>query len=239
MAASASVSVIDASGDLEAAYAEWGAVSNATGYNVYIKPAGGSYTQLDTMLVRQYPDRFRADAVGLKAGSYTMKIVPVIDGKEDASKAAETAELQVEAHDRSGFGFVEGTSSGAYNEDGTLKADAIVVYVTDANKDTVTASIDATGKGATAVSGVQNIITAYKQKIKKSVRCACDFIGNITDPADMPKGDLMIDTAKAGITVEGIGTDTVFNGFWSGHEELLQCGSPQYRLHELQQQRGR
>lgn len=29
----------------------------------------------------------------------------------------------------------------------------------------------------------------------------------------MPKGDLMIDTAKAGITVEGIGTDTVFNGF--------------------------
>ena len=51
VAASASVSVIDASGDLEAAYAEWGAVSNATGYNVYIKPAGGSYTQLDTMLV--------------------------------------------------------------------------------------------------------------------------------------------------------------------------------------------
>ena len=41
--------------------------------NVYIKSAGGSYTQLDTMLVRQYPDRFRADAVGLKAGSYTMK----------------------------------------------------------------------------------------------------------------------------------------------------------------------
>ena len=77
VAASASVSVIDASGDLEVAYAEWGAVSNATGYNVYIKPAGGSYTQLDTMLVRQYPDRFRADAVGLKAGSYTMKIVPV------------------------------------------------------------------------------------------------------------------------------------------------------------------
>ena len=95
VAASASVSVIDASGDLEAAYAEWGAVSNATGYNVYIKPAGGSYTQLDTMLVRQYPDRFRADAVGLKAGSYTMKIVPVINGKEDASKAAETAGLQV------------------------------------------------------------------------------------------------------------------------------------------------
>ncbi len=211
-AASASVSVLTASGDLEAAYAEWGAVSGATGYNVYIKSAGGSYTQLDTMLVRQYPDRFRADAVGLKAGSYTMKIVPVIGGKEDASKAAETSELNVEAHDRSGFGFVNGTSSGAYNEDGTLKADAIVVYVTDANKDTVTASIDSTGKGAADVTGVQNIITAYKQNKEKRPLCL-RFIGNITDPADMPKGDLMIDTAKAGITVEGIGTDTVFNGF--------------------------
>ena len=211
-AASASVSVLTASGDLEAAYAEWGAVSGATGYNVYIKSAGGSYTQLDTMLVRQYPDRFRADAVGLKAGSYTMKIVPVIGGKEDASKAAETSELNVEAHDRSGFGFVNGTSSGAYNEDGTLKADAIVVYVTDANKDTVTASIDSTGKGAADVTGVQNIITAYKKNKEKRPLCL-RFIGNITDPADMPKGDLMIDTAKAGITIEGIGTDTVFNGF--------------------------
>mgnify|MGYP000677130354 CR=1 FL=1 len=62
------------------------------------------------------------------------------------------------------------------------------------------------------MSGVQNIITAYKKNKEKRPLCL-RFIGNITDPADMPKGDLMIDTAKAGITVEGIGTDTVFNGF--------------------------
>lgn len=37
-------------------------------------------------------DRFRADAVGLKAGNYTMKIVPVIGSrKECLSKAAETS----------------------------------------------------------------------------------------------------------------------------------------------------
>ena len=59
---------------------------------------------------------------------------------------------------------------------------------------------------------MQNIITAYKKNKEKRPLCL-RFIGNITDPADMPKGDLMIDTAKAGITVEGIGTDTVFNGF--------------------------
>ena len=62
------------------------------------------------------------------------------------------------------------------------------------------------------MTGVQNIITAYKKNKEKRPLCL-RFIGNITDPADMPKGDLMIDTAKAGITIEGIGTDTVFNGF--------------------------
>lgn len=211
-ASSSSVSILNASGDLEAAYAEWGAVTGASDYHVYVKASGGSYQQLDSMLIRQYPDRFRADAVGLAAGSYVMKIVPVISGKEDDSKAAETAILKVEAHDRSGFGFVDGTSSGAYNEDGTLKSNAIVVYVTDANKDTVTANINITGKGEETAVGVQKIIEGYKKK--KETRPLClRFIGNITDPANMPKGDLMIDTVVAGITVEGIGTDTVFNGF--------------------------
>lgn len=210
-ASTASVTFTAAQGTLESAYAEWNAVSGATDYHVYVK-SGSSYTLVDNMLVRQYPTCFRVDVPGLAAGSYQLKVVPVIGGKEDESKAGETAALNVEAHDRSGFGFVEGTSSGAYNEDGTLKENAIVVYVTDANKDTVTASIDSTGKGAADVTGVQNIITAYKKNKEKRPLCL-RFLGNITDPADMPKGDLMIDTAKAGITVEGIGTDTVFNGF--------------------------
>ena len=136
-------------------YATWSSVSGAGGYNVYVDGV-----QIDTMLVRQYSGYLRADAVGLKAGSHTMRVVPVIGGKEDGSKAAE-ATATAYAHDRSGFGFVNGSSSGAYNNDGTLKSNAIVIYVTDGNKDTVSASIDSTGKGATAVTGVQNIILPF------------------------------------------------------------------------------
>ena len=106
----------------------------SSGYNVYVDG-----TQIDSMLIRQYSGYMRADAVGLKAGSHTMKVVPVVGGKEDASKAAET-KATAYAHDRSGFGFVNGTSYGAYNDDGTLKSNATVVYVTNANKDSVTAS---------------------------------------------------------------------------------------------------
>ena len=196
----------------ESAYVTWDAISGADGYNVYVKPEGGSYTQLDSMLIRQYNSYFRADALGLKAGKYVMKVVPTSGGKEDTSKAIESAAMTVEAHDRSGFGFVNGTSSGAYNEDGTLKSNAIVLYVTNENKDTITCDIDISGKGAETVTGVQNIITGYK-KGKESRPIAIRFIGNIEDPANMPSGDLYVDAVKAGMTIEGVGNDTTFNGF--------------------------
>lgn len=206
VAAESSVHFIASAGYGEGVYAQWSPVSGADGYNVYVD---GS--KIDSMLIRQYSGYFRADAVGLKTGSHVIKVVPVSGGKEDGSKAAETS-VSAYAHDRSGYGFVNGDSSGAYNSDGTLKSNAIVVYVTDENKDKVKASIDSTGKGAAEITGVQNIITGYK-KGKESRPIAIRFIGNITDPADMPKGDLMIDNVKAGMTIEGIGSDTTFNGF--------------------------
>ncbi len=196
----------------ETAYVQWAPISGADGYNVYVKPQGGSYTQLDSMLIRQYSSYFRADAVGLKAGNYVMKIVPTISGKEDTSKQIETGAMTVTAHDRSGYAFANGKDLGAYNADGTLKDNAQVIYVTDENKDTVTAEVDSTGKGATTVTGIQNIITAFK-KGKETRPMAIRFIGNITDPGDMAKGDLLCDTVKAGMTIEGIGNDTTFNGF--------------------------
>lgn len=205
-AAESSVKFIQTVGYGEAMYATWSSVTGASGYNVYVDGV-----QIDSMLIRQYPGYMRADAVGLKSGSHTMKVVPIINGKEDSSKAAETMAAAY-AHDRAGFGWVNGTSSGAYNEDGTLKSNAVVVYVTDANKDNVKASIDSTGKGAAEITGIQNIILGYK-KGKESRPLCVRFIGNITDPANMPSGDLMVDTVKAGLTIEGIGNDTVFNGF--------------------------
>ncbi|MBR7083568.1 MAG: right-handed parallel beta-helix repeat-containing protein, partial [Oscillospiraceae bacterium] len=205
-ASTSSVTITNASGYLEGAFAEWSAVSGASGYNVY---ADG--TQIDSMLIRQYPSCFRADAVGLKAGTHTLKVVPVISGKEDASKAAEKS-VTVTAHDRSGFGFVNGTSSGAYNDDGTLKSGATVIYVTNATKDSVKVTLPDKKGNNVELTGIQNIITNLKSNTKVG---AVDirFIGNIADPANMPNGDLYVDTVTCGLTIEGIGTDTTFNGF--------------------------
>lgn len=205
-ASTAAVTVSASAGYAEGAYAEWQAVTNASGYNVY---ADG--TKLDSMLIRQYAGCFRVDALGLKAGSHTLKIVPVIDGKEDTSKAAE-APVTTTAHDRSGFGWVNGTSSGAYNEDGTLKSDATVIYVTEATKDSVSVTLPDKNGSAVQLTGLQNIITNLKSNEKVGPVCI-RLIGNITDPADMAKGDLYVDAVTCGLTIEGVGTDTTFNGF--------------------------
>lgn len=104
-----------------------------TAFNVYVQGAGASaWTKLDAQLVRKYGNTGRADALGLKAGTYKMKVVPVNSSKaEVAGDAATTGDLTVQAHDRTGFAhfnYAEGI--GAYNNDGTLKKGAKVLYVT-------------------------------------------------------------------------------------------------------------
>ena len=197
----------------EAVYATWSSVSGASGYNVYVDGK-----QIDSMLIRQYSGYMRADAVGLKAGNHTIKVVPVVNGKEDASKAGETSATAY-AHDRSGFGWVGGTSSGAYNEDGTLRSGAVVLYVTEQTKDSVSMDVVTDSKGGTTkTTGIQNILTAYQKGTDSRPLCI-RFIGNITDPSTLMDGDLLIKGSGAskrlscGVTIEGIGNDTVFNGF--------------------------
>ncbi len=200
------VQIIKAKGDLEAGYVTWEPVNGAVWYNVYVKPNGGSFVQLDNPLIREYKDYFRADAVGLKESTYTVKVVPLAtDGTNDTEteSMAATAEFSVVAHTREGYGFVNGTSSGAYNEDGTIKSTAGIVYVTEATKNTVEY------KG---IVGVQNILTAMKAQKTLTEPMSIRFIGNISDPADMPKGDLYIDGVKE-LTLEGIGNDATINGF--------------------------
>ena len=217
-ASTASVTFTAAQGALESAYAEWNAVSGATDYHVYVK-SGSSYTLVDNMLVRQYPTCFRVDVPGLAAGSYQLKVVPVIGGKEDESKAGETAALNVEAHDRSGFGFVEGTSSGAYNEDGTLRENAVVLYVTEKTKDTVSMDVVTSSKGATTNAvGIQEILDLLKKGYDTRPVCI-RIVGMVTDPAVTEGGDLVISGSSdskrysAGLTIEGIGADATLNGF--------------------------
>ncbi len=205
------VKIKEAVGDLEAAYVTWEKVTGATGYNVYYQAEGASYVKIDAPLVREYADYVRADALGLKAGKYTLKVVPVNGSSEDESKAGTASSITVLAHERAGFGFVNGSSSGAYNDDGTLKANARVVYATEQTKNTVSLNVTV-GKTDTECVGIQNIITGYKKQTD-SRPLAIRLIGNISDPANMPKGDLYVDAVVAGLTIEGVGNDATANGW--------------------------
>ena len=207
------LSFIEAGGWLETAYAEWAPVTGANGYVAYVATAGSTtWKKLDNSLIRNYGDYWRVDAVGLSAGNYQIRVVPVVDGSENTTLALTTDALTVAAHDRSGYAFVNGTSSGAYNEDGTLKSGAVVIYVTEQNKNSVTATID-----GTSYTGISNILAASVLKNATTPVCV-RFIGNITDlgsGAAFDKGDLLIENKNntVGITLEGIGEDAVMNGF--------------------------
>ncbi len=221
-AANTSVAVTESSGWLESAYVEWSPVANAVGYNVYYKPANASdssYVQLDTMLIRKYSNYWRADAVGLKAGNYVMRVIPIISGKEDATKGMTTTTLNVKAYDRTGFAWSNntsvGTASGAYNDDGTLKSNAIVLYVTENTKNTVSADIKTSGSSTTTLTGIQSILDGLKKGYETrpvDVR----VIGKVTTPSRSMAGDIMVDCNskyKAGVTIEGIGEDAAAFGW--------------------------
>ncbi|MGN0813252.1 MAG: Ig-like domain-containing protein [Candidatus Coproplasma sp.] len=207
-----SLEVESCEGDLEASYVTWKAVEGAEWYNVYVKTSTAtSYTKLDGALVRQYSDYYRADAVGLKAGTYSMKVVPIDAEGEELASYTEINNIKVEAHDRSGYAFEDGHMPGAYKADGTLKDNAVVVYVTNENKDSI--SMEVTGATSNPCVGVQNIITGYA-KGKETRPLSVRFIGNVEDPANMPNGDLYIDAVtSAGMTIEGIGSDATANGW--------------------------
>lgn len=203
------VQITEAAGDLESAYAIWDKVEGAMGYNVYYKIDGGEFVKLDAPLVREYKNYCRADAVGLKAGKYILKVVPTggADYAEDTGKAGTATEITVLAHERTGYAFVNGTSSGAYNDDGTLKQNANVLYITDANKH----SVKMTVAGIECV-GLQAILTAYKKETKP---LAVRFIGNIgkLEIANSDAGNFLVKENGAPVTVEGIGNDATANGW--------------------------
>ena len=208
----ASGAITEASGWLETAYVKWTPVTGATGYNVYVKSASASdsaYVQLDDELIRKYPSYMRADAVGLKAGDYVMKIVPLNNGKENTAAAIVSDKLTVKAHDRSGFTFSSNSpvknGVGAYNNDGTLKSNASVLYVTEANKNTVKMKI-----GNTEYTGVAAITQAIKAK-NNCQPVAIRIIGKVTLSGlackDVSSAYAIGVKGAANVTFEGIGDD--------------------------------
>lgn len=208
------VTIKSSGGWFEAAHVEWTVSGKADSYNVYVAPAGGTAQQLDTKLIRSYGSTWRADALGLKAGSYTLKVVPVVAGKEGT--AATTAALTVSAHDRAGFAFSGGHIPGAYNLDGTPMTGAVIVYLTDKSKDTVSLPVITSSKGTTTTyTGIQNILYGFKKGLD-SRPLIIRMIGQVKDAAVLDGGDLVIENANLAtghITLEGVGEDALADGW--------------------------
>lgn len=205
------VTITNAAGWLESAFVEWQPIENADSYKVYYTGEGVTDRVIDTQLVRDYGDYFRADVLGLKAGSYTLKVVPVIDGNEGAS--AQTATLQVASYDRTGFAFVNGRVPGAYKADGTPKENAVILYITENSKNSI--SMDVTGANANPCVGLQTILEGFK-KGRDTRPLIVRFVGQITDLEVMDKGDIVVENnrnAASYITLEGVGEDAVIDGW--------------------------
>ena len=128
------VVITEAKGWLESAYVKFTKLAGISKYNVYVNGK-----TIDTQLVRDYGTYGRADAVGLAAGTYSVKVVPVgDDGKEFADCAGEATDISVRAINRDGYAHYNTSDGiGAYNNDGTLKTGARVLYVTKNNAKTV------------------------------------------------------------------------------------------------------
>lgn len=218
----ASVHIKSAEGWLESAFVEWTNSGEYSDYNVYVRPEGGSYTQLDKQLLRSYSKSFRADALGLPAGNYQMKVVPVANDAEVESAASETAILTVRAHDRRGFAHSNWKNGvGAYKDNGELKDGAQVLYIYKGNAKTVTMDVTVDSKGKVQTfAGIQAIITAYQKGCEKTPLCVrilgtleasdMDELGSSSEGLQI-KGKTA--DSELNITIEGVGNDAVIRGF--------------------------
>ncbi|MEL1239787.1 pectate lyase family protein [Flavobacterium flavipallidum] len=205
------VTITESVGWLESAYVKWQPVSGAQSYNVYYSGNSITNQKIDNQLIRSYGTYFRADLLGLAAGTYTVTVKPVVSGVEGAG--ATTSSLTVLAHDRNGFAFQGGRIPGGYNMDGTPKANAVIVYVTENTKNTV--SLNVTGATTNPCVGIQNILYGFKKGMDNRPLIV-RLIGNVTDMSVMDGGDMVIENknnASGSITIEGVGNDAVCNGW--------------------------
>ncbi|MBP3250723.1 MAG: hypothetical protein J6M48_10285 [Ruminococcus sp.] len=179
-------------GWFEAAYAEWN--TNAIGGNVtvsYAESGSDAFTQVDSQLIRGD----RVDIPGLKGDtSYDLRIT--------GDKGSSQCSVRTSSFDRTGYAHYNFQNIGAYNDDGTVKPDVTVIYVTNENKDTITYN----GK-----VGLYNIFFSAKPK-----NVLFRFVGKLDVPAGTVANDgshndgsnMLYLQNSSNVTIEGIGDDT-------------------------------
>ena len=152
-------------GWFEEAFVQWD--SNVVGSDVtvsYAETGSSDFVTADQELIRGS----RVDIPGLKGNTdYTIKV--------EGSKGSVSCSVRTMAFDRTGYAHDNFSGVGAYNDDGTLKPDVTVIYVTNENKDTITYN----GK-----VGLYNIFFSAKPK-----NVCFRFIGHLDVPAGTVAND--------------------------------------------------
>lgn len=203
------IQITEAKGWQESAYLKWAPFEGASSYNVYVDDK-----KIDAQLIRQYASYYRADVLGLKEGTYSVKVVPVNAEGTEIAGANTASNLVVKSYNREGFAHFKYAGVGAYNNDGTLKAGAKVLYITAKTAKTVSTTVN-TGKLET-ITGLQSIIDAYS-KGKDKTPIAFRIIGKISlsdlDHISSSAEGLQVKGAMMNMTFEGVGDDATVYGF--------------------------
>ena len=203
------IQITEAKGWQESAYLKWAPFEGASSYNVYVGDK-----KIDAQLIRQYKSYYRADVLGLKAGTYSVKVVPVNAEGAEIAGANTASNLVVKSYNREGFAHFKYAGVGAYNNDGTLKAGAKVLYITAKTAKTVSTTVN-TGKPET-ITGLQSIIDAYS-KGKDTTPIAFRIIGKVNlsdlDHISSSAEGLQVKGAMMNMTFEGVGDDATVYGF--------------------------
>lgn len=225
----------------ESAYAQWTDSNPAQAMVQYKKSTDIGYTTADTELIRAYGNEARVDIPGLEPGTYDIKITT------STGESIIQNNITVDNYDRSGYAHFNNTEGvGAYNDDGTLKDNTIVLYVTDENKDTVSITDPVTNVTVTGIGNIlngnsdSNLASGENLLMKNLADCniplAVRIVGKVTVPAGTTdynstgnggtKGDngcmARIRNAR-NVTIEGIGHDAQIYG-WGIHFMALESG---------------
>lgn len=106
--------------------------TNITDIDVkYTKNGSTNWYNADPNLIRLVENKVRVDIIGLTKGTYSLKI-------KLADKEVIITDLDINNYDRSGYAhFNYKTGIGAYLDDGSLKDNTLVIYLSDNNKNNI------------------------------------------------------------------------------------------------------
>jgi len=212
-----------AEGWRETLYVTWYKLEGAMRYNVYYRnEADNDWIKIDDQLIREYEGGYlRADVLGIPVGIYDIKVIPVASDGKVSPNYAIWRNIQVTAHTRTGFAFTGADHPGAYNMDGTPRANARIIYVTNDNKNTITLNVRDDNNRWVDRVGVADIITGHANRAWDERPLIIRFVGKITAEGFAGLNSdrqLQLNSGGGGrtnapITLEGVGNDATAFGW--------------------------